>query len=223
MFLKPFLSLKAENKKSSANELTLDSVGGVFVVLLAGMGIACATSVIEFLWKGKAKNSKAKDSSMVVKALANTNSNIFKIAGMQQEVDRTLAVVSIKRSEVENNNYLKFQTGKDKLSLKHLRPLTPLLTSHTFSITPNVGVLRKKLAAPTTTQTQSIQLLDLTSGHPYRSLSEQNLPIHQSHYSLCGDSDQSHDPCCATAKHPYCSLHCTNKHITYHSVDTVTC
>ena len=44
--------MKAENKQSTANELTLDSVGGIFVVLIAGMGIACAISVIEFLWKG---------------------------------------------------------------------------------------------------------------------------------------------------------------------------
>jgi hypothetical protein len=44
--------LKAENKQSTANELTLDSVGGIFVVLIAGMGVACAISVLEFLWKG---------------------------------------------------------------------------------------------------------------------------------------------------------------------------
>ena len=44
--------MKAENKISTANELTLDSVGGIFEVLIAGMGIACAISVLEFLWKG---------------------------------------------------------------------------------------------------------------------------------------------------------------------------
>ena len=48
-----FLSPQATNKKSSANELTLDSVGGVFVVLLAGMGLACATSVLEYVWNRK--------------------------------------------------------------------------------------------------------------------------------------------------------------------------
>ena len=42
----------AENKPSTANELTMDSVGGVFVVLIAGMGVACAISVMEYLWKG---------------------------------------------------------------------------------------------------------------------------------------------------------------------------
>ena len=44
--------MKAENKQTTENELTLDSVGGIFVVLIAGMGIACAISVMEFLWKG---------------------------------------------------------------------------------------------------------------------------------------------------------------------------
>jgi hypothetical protein len=29
-----------------ANELCLDNVGGIFVVLLAGMGIACSIAVI---------------------------------------------------------------------------------------------------------------------------------------------------------------------------------
>ena len=44
--------IQAENKQSLANELTMDSVGGVFVVLIAGMGVACAISVLEYLWKG---------------------------------------------------------------------------------------------------------------------------------------------------------------------------
>ena len=46
------------------------------MVLLAGMGIACVTSVLEFLWKGK---SKAKDSSMVVKGLAQPKSKFLRI------------------------------------------------------------------------------------------------------------------------------------------------
>ena len=32
--------------KKSANELSLDNVGGIFVVLLAGMGIACTIAVL---------------------------------------------------------------------------------------------------------------------------------------------------------------------------------
>ena len=51
-FSESVVSIQAENKQSLANELTMDSVGGVFVVLIAGMGVACAISVVEYLWKG---------------------------------------------------------------------------------------------------------------------------------------------------------------------------
>ena len=53
-------TFKAENKQTTANELTLDSVGGIFVVLIAGMGIACAISVLEFLWEGHKLEEKVK-------------------------------------------------------------------------------------------------------------------------------------------------------------------
>ena len=50
--------MKEENKQATANELTLDSVGGIFVVLIAGMGIACVISVLEFMWKGGSLEKK---------------------------------------------------------------------------------------------------------------------------------------------------------------------
>ena len=83
IFLDLFFSSQATNKKSSANELTLDSVGGVFVVLLAGMGLACATSVLEYVWNRKNRKNKAKDSSIVVKGLASSKSNSLKMTGRQ--------------------------------------------------------------------------------------------------------------------------------------------
>ena len=75
---------KDKGMSDNANELTLDSVGGVFVVLIAGMGVACAISVMEFIWKGSSleKKCKVKPRSLVAKALYNTNSNLFNIAGM---------------------------------------------------------------------------------------------------------------------------------------------
>ncbi|XP_068244016.1 glutamate receptor ionotropic, kainate 2-like isoform X3 [Palaemon carinicauda] len=43
-----------ESKSSSkANELGLSNVGGVFVVLLAGMGLASVVAVCEFVWKSR--------------------------------------------------------------------------------------------------------------------------------------------------------------------------
>ena len=41
-----------------ANELSLDNVGGIFVVLLAGMGIACSIAVIEYIWKSRILEKK---------------------------------------------------------------------------------------------------------------------------------------------------------------------
>ena len=46
--------------KKSANELSLDNVGGIFVVLLAGMGIACSIAVLEYIWKSRRLEKKIK-------------------------------------------------------------------------------------------------------------------------------------------------------------------
>lgn len=48
-------SCRVDTSKSSsaANELGLANVGGVFVVLMGGMGIACVIAVCEFLWKSR--------------------------------------------------------------------------------------------------------------------------------------------------------------------------
>ncbi|XP_032457765.1 glutamate receptor ionotropic, kainate 2 isoform X2 [Nasonia vitripennis] len=48
-------SCRDETSKSSstASELGLANVGGVFVVLMGGMGIACVVAVCEFLWKSR--------------------------------------------------------------------------------------------------------------------------------------------------------------------------
>ena len=38
---------------TSANDLGLDNVGGVFVVLVGGMGISCIIAIFEFIWKSR--------------------------------------------------------------------------------------------------------------------------------------------------------------------------
>ena len=71
------------DKKSEANELSVDSVGGVFVVLIGGMGVACLISVLEFLWKRRSLENKAGGvlaSSLVARALINTNCETFNTA-----------------------------------------------------------------------------------------------------------------------------------------------
>lgn len=42
-----------DKKPSSASELGLPNVGGVFVVLLAGLGMAAIVAVFEFIWRTK--------------------------------------------------------------------------------------------------------------------------------------------------------------------------
>ncbi|XP_044006778.1 glutamate receptor ionotropic, kainate 2 isoform X4 [Aphidius gifuensis] len=46
---------REDNQKtgSAANELGLANVGGVFVVLMGGMGVACVMAVCEFVWKSR--------------------------------------------------------------------------------------------------------------------------------------------------------------------------
>ncbi|XP_073988845.1 kainate-type ionotropic glutamate receptor subunit 1D isoform X1 [Rhodnius prolixus] len=43
----------ALKSSSAANELGLANVGGVFVVLMGGMGVACVIAVCEFVWKSR--------------------------------------------------------------------------------------------------------------------------------------------------------------------------
>lgn len=45
------MSDKKKGSAGTANELSLANVGGVFVVLLFGVGLACIIAVLEFIWK----------------------------------------------------------------------------------------------------------------------------------------------------------------------------
>jgi hypothetical protein len=64
-----------------ANELSLDNVGGIFVVLVAGMGIACSIAVIEYILKSRRLEKKIniRHSDLVKKAITQTNLNMFYI------------------------------------------------------------------------------------------------------------------------------------------------
>ncbi|XP_067141027.1 glutamate receptor ionotropic, kainate 2-like [Centruroides vittatus] len=53
-----------ESKKSSSNvnELGLGNVGGVFVVLLVGLGMATVVAILEFLWKARKQSATERES-----------------------------------------------------------------------------------------------------------------------------------------------------------------
>jgi hypothetical protein len=52
-FIVDFSQDETSKSSSTANELGLANVGGVFVVLMGGMGVACVIAVCEFVWKSR--------------------------------------------------------------------------------------------------------------------------------------------------------------------------
>lgn len=64
---------------SKANELSLANVGGVFVVLLAGMGLACLIAVFEFIWKSRklATEDNVRHSTLICKGFSHTSKHLF--------------------------------------------------------------------------------------------------------------------------------------------------
>ena len=120
---------KDKGGRDNANELNFDSVGGVFVVLIAGMGCACAISVLEFIWKGASleKKAKVKPASLVAKALYNTNSNLFNVAGIQKQTntDQTACPhgrVTIPCSVLSLSNCPHLVSEAEHLSCRHPGP-----------------------------------------------------------------------------------------------------
>ena len=49
---------KSESGKAAS--LSIANVGGIFVVLLAGLGVACITACVEYLWTGRQANRDRK-------------------------------------------------------------------------------------------------------------------------------------------------------------------
>ncbi|XP_066999463.2 glutamate receptor ionotropic, kainate 2 isoform X3 [Anabrus simplex] len=73
-------SCRDETSKSSstANELGLANVGGVFVVLMGGMGVACVIAVCEFVWKSRKVAVEEREVSTRTVYLSRTVSEIAK-------------------------------------------------------------------------------------------------------------------------------------------------
>lgn len=209
---------KDKGKSDNANELTLDSVGGVFVVLIAGMGIACAISVLEFIWKGSSleKKAKVKPSSLVAKALYNTNSNLFNVAGIQkgQSKNDQMACPHGRKRSITNPSAIPL-TGANLAGdlIMQSRGPSPMfrqggngmeyldLTSDPYG--PMSGPLPPPLPLPAQIRHRSTGNMVISS----------TATMTRSSHSLCGDTDV----CGPLASHPYCATHCTNKHITYQS------
>ena len=72
---------REDDRVSKANELSLANVGGVFVVLLAGMGLACLIAVFEFIWKSRklATEDNVRHSTLICKGFSHTSKHLFVI------------------------------------------------------------------------------------------------------------------------------------------------
>jgi hypothetical protein len=70
---------REDDRANKANELSLANVGGVFVVLLAGMGLACLIAVFEFIWKSRklATEDNVRHSQLICKGFSHTNQSQF--------------------------------------------------------------------------------------------------------------------------------------------------
>ena len=77
-----FLLQREDDRVSKANELSLANVGGVFVVLLAGMGLACLIAVFEFIWKSRklATEDNVRHSQLICKGFSHTSKHSFLIS-----------------------------------------------------------------------------------------------------------------------------------------------
>ena len=56
-------------------------MGGVFVVLLAGMGLACLIAVFEFIWKSRklATEDNVRHNQFICKGFSHTSKQLFTI------------------------------------------------------------------------------------------------------------------------------------------------
>ena len=73
---------REDDRVSKANELSLANVGGVFVVLLAGMGLACLIAVFEFIWKSRklATEDNVRHNQLICKGFSHTSKHSFLIS-----------------------------------------------------------------------------------------------------------------------------------------------
>ena len=81
---KRFFKDDTSKASSTANELGLANVGGVFVVLMGGMGIACVIAVCEFVWKSRkvAIEEKVINFTLLVTGFHNFSTFLFFILGI---------------------------------------------------------------------------------------------------------------------------------------------
>ena len=142
MFL--FYLQKEEKRANEANELSLANVGGVFVVLLAGMGLACLIAVFEFIWKSRklATDENVRHSKLIAKALSHTNENMFHVPKHETGFSRSIQdpsvianAASIAFGFVDQNEFLRqtahhtYMSNRDGQRNPHFKQSDHCITS----------------------------------------------------------------------------------------------
>jgi len=178
----------------------MDSVGGVFVVLIGGMGFACLMSVLEFIFKGGSleRKSGVKAKSLVAQALTNTNSNIFNIAGV-----------------APSGPPCAHQKPGGRVGPPPL-PVPPRPPTIVGGPLPCLGVDSRGPSA----NSGSLRFLDLgDAGGPRDPYGPMGAPMASQlvSRSLANVAKVPSDSCGPFSKHSYCDLHCQTRHITYSS------
>ena len=167
-----------------------------------------------------------KHSSLVVQSLANTNSNIFNIAGIKEKQEKQHGTCTHSRVRIISNTYKiynfkllqekSFSTAGAPAAINPFHSLGgDLMQSYASQSARRRSKATKRVENPP----HSLQFLDLTLGsvptaHPYGPMSGRNLEQSshtQSSHTLCGHNDE----CGPLALHPFCVRHCSNKHIIY--------
>jgi ABC-type amino acid transport substrate-binding protein len=176
--------------KKMANELSLDNVGGIFVVLLAGMGVACAISIGEFIWKSRQLERKVnvRHSDLVRMAIAQTNTNMFYIK--RAGADGVRGSIHTKHPDhkdpdwtVQSPEY--HLVGPGQRLLLRTQPAAAPEPQDSLCPGPDIAVTRRGDPGPRLRGSRGSTIAELAAADPYGPIAEHHL---RSELSLSGDS-----------------------------------
>lgn len=76
---------KCDKSEDQSNGISIDNIGGVFIVIFVGIGMACITLIFEYWWYKHRKTPKIIDVSEAPKPIGNQQKlNIQLMAGSGQ-------------------------------------------------------------------------------------------------------------------------------------------
>ena len=107
--------IREEKKDKNANALSVENVGGIFVVLVGGLILAVIVSVIEFIYYAK-KNSSKINVSFFFLTLQNANLSHSRHLITVQDVNFKISYGSNRKLNFLRIYYIPYENLKRKLS-----------------------------------------------------------------------------------------------------------